>query len=172
MKRRFWNAEGGALVEIALASPLMLLMMLGAFELGRVAHHAIEVENAARAGASYGSNNPGSSTDTPTITQAAKNDAPDLANLSATPGSACVCETLTIASGSATFNPSSGTLPCTNAVITTCNAVSPTTAQFAIRYVSVSSQSTVTAVFHVGAAGSLPSSYNTNGYSFMRVLPN
>lgn len=169
MKTWFRNAEGGALVEVALASPLMLLMMLGAFELGRVAHHAIEVENAARAGASYGSNNPGSSADTATITQAAKNDAPDLSNLVATPGSACVCETLTMATGSATFNPTSGTLPCTNSAITTCNAVTSTTAQIAIRYVSVSSQSTVSAVYNVG---SLPNSYNTNGYSFMRVLPN
>lgn len=169
MKLKFWDTQGGALVEVALASPLMVLMMLGAFELGRVAHHSVEVANAARAGASYGANNPGSSADTATIIQAAKNDAPDLANLSATPGSACICETLNTTSGTATFNPTSGTLPCSNSAITSCNAVTSTTAQIAIRYVSISSQSTVNSVFHVG---SLPASYDTNGYSFMRVLPN
>lgn len=170
MKRRFCETDGGALVEVALASPLVVLLMLGAFELGRVAHHAVEVANAARAGASYGANNPGSSTDTATIIQAAKNDAPDLANLTATPGSACVCETLNTTSGTATFNPASGTLPCSNAAITSCNVVTSTTAQIAIRYVSISSQATVNSIFQMGSY--LPASYNTNGYSFMRVLPN
>ena len=169
MKHKFRDTQGGALVEVALVSPLMLLMMLGAFELGRVAHHSIEVENAARAGASYGANSPGASTDTATITQAAKNDAPDIANLSATPGAACVCETLNTSSGAATFNPNSGTLPCTNAAITTCNAVTATSVQIAIRYVSISSQATVNSVFQYG---SLPTTFNTNGFSFMRVLPN
>lgn len=169
MKSRFWDTQGGAIVEVALASPLMVLMMLGAFELGRVAHHAIEVENAARAGASYGSNNSGSSTDFPNIIQAAKNDAPDLTNLSATPGSACVCETLDTSTGNATFYPTSGTVVCSDPLIKSCNAESATSVQIGIRYVSVSSQATVNSVFHVG---SLPTSYNANGYSFMRVLPN
>lgn len=169
MKSRFWDTQGGALVEVALASPLMLLMMVGAFELGRVAHHAIEVENAARAGASYGANGPGNAITSATIVQAAKNDAPDLANISASSTSACVCETLNTSSGTATFNPSSGTLPCTNATITSCTAETATSVQIAITYVSVSSQATVNSVFKVG---SLPASYNTNGFSFMRVLPN
>jgi Flp pilus assembly protein TadG len=46
--------EGSALVELGLVAPLLLLLVLGAAELGRVAWAAIEVTNAAHAGVQYG----------------------------------------------------------------------------------------------------------------------
>jgi len=165
MKRFFSDTQGGALVEVALSAPLMVVMMVGAFELGRLAHHSIEVENAARAGSSYGSMNTKNATiNSATIIQAAQNDAPDLANLTVQTNSTCVCETLNTSSGTATFNPSSGTVACTNAVITSCTAESATSVQIAISYVRVTSTSNVSSVF--------PGAVSLNGYSLMRVLPN
>jgi Flp pilus assembly protein TadG len=168
MKSRFFDTHGGALVEVALSAPLLVLMTLGAFELGRVAHFAIEVENAARAGASYGSVNIGNANSV-TVTQAAKNDAPDLGTLTATPGSTCVCETLNTSTNTATFYPTSGTVSCSDSHITGCTAESSTSVQIAVSYVTVSTQATLNSVFHVGP---LPASYTVHGFSVLRVLPN
>ena len=59
MKLNFRDNGGAALVELALTTPLFLIMILGETELGRMAYYGIEVENAARAGASYGAVNMG-----------------------------------------------------------------------------------------------------------------
>jgi len=175
MKRQFHDNSGSALVEVALAAPLFLLLVTGAFELGRVAHFAIEVENAARAGASYGSqpnNVPGAGAPTDAnslaIIQAAQNDAPDLGNLTVTPGTACVCETLTTGSAP-TYSPSSGTVSCTDPTIVACTGSSSTVTYRSVTYVTVSTQATITPIFNVRA---LPVSYTLTGYSEMRVLPN
>lgn len=168
MKRRFNDNSGSALVEVALASPLFLLMILGGFELGRVAHFAIEVQNAARAGAAYGSES-GNATATTSITQAAENDAPDL-TLTATPGTGCVCETLTTGSNP-TFSPTSGTVACNDTSVTppNCSGSSGTVTYRVVSYVTVSTQATINPIFGVSA---LPGSYTLHGYSQMRVLPN
>lgn len=169
MKLRFSDDEGGALVEVALVASFILLpMMLGAFELGRVAHYAVEVQNAARAGASYGAENV-SNAGSATVTQAAKNDAPDLSSLAVTPGSACVCETLTTATNTPSYNPTSGTTSCSSSIITSCTTANGTTTQYVINYVTVSTQATINPIFNVKG---LPGSYTLNGYSALRVLPN
>jgi len=51
------NELGGALVETALTAPLLVFMLLGMVEFGRVAYIAIQTSNAARAAVSYGSQN-------------------------------------------------------------------------------------------------------------------
>lgn len=167
MKFQFRDNSGSALAEVALASPLFILMIMGSFELGRVAHFAIEVQNAARAGAAYGSE-AGNAAATAAITQAAQNDAQDLAGLSATPGTGCVCETLTTGS-SPTYSPSSGTVACNDPSITSCKGGSSTVTYQTVSYVTVSTQATINPVFNVKA---LPGSYTLHGYSQMRVLPN
>ncbi len=45
---------GSALVEAALTAPLLILMLLGATEFGRVAYMSIQVSNAAKAAVQYG----------------------------------------------------------------------------------------------------------------------
>ena len=70
--------RGAALVELALVAPTLLLLVLGAVELGRAYFVNLEVVNAAHAGAEYGSLNP---TDTAGITTAATQSAPNLPNL-------------------------------------------------------------------------------------------
>jgi Flp pilus assembly protein TadG len=68
--------SGQSLVEVALLTPMLLLLLMGIIELGRYAYLAILVGNAARAGAAYGAQNQ-ITADDPTgtnITAAACND--------------------------------------------------------------------------------------------------
>ena len=48
---RFVSNSGTALVEAAIVSPLLLLLVFGAGDFGRVMYYGITLENAARAGA-------------------------------------------------------------------------------------------------------------------------
>jgi Flp pilus assembly protein TadG len=83
------NNHGAALVELALVTPLLLLLFAGAIDFGGAYFVELEVANAAHAGAEYGSQNP---TDTAGITAAAEQSAPNLANLTvAAPAWGCEC---------------------------------------------------------------------------------
>lgn len=53
--------HGASLVELAMVTPLLLLITFGAVDFGRWYFVGLEVANAAHAGAEYGSQNPGSS---------------------------------------------------------------------------------------------------------------
>ena len=170
MKFSFRDSRGAALVELALVTPLFLLLIMGSAEVGRVAYYAIEVENAARAGASFGAVNIGNANLTSSVQQASKNDAPDVSNLIVvTQGSACVCETLNTSTNSPTFSPASGTTSCTSATITSCTAESSASIQSVIEYVTVSTQADIDPLIYVPG---LPSSYNLTGYSALRILSN
>ena len=84
--------EGQALVELALTVPLLILLLLGAAELARVAYTAIELTSAAKAGAQYAAQGPGYlSNQNGMITAAAQADAPYLTGMTVTPttGSSC-----------------------------------------------------------------------------------
>lgn len=159
------------MVELALISPLFVLLMFGSIELGRIAYYAIEIQNAARAGASYGSVNIGNATTViSNIQQAAKNDAPDISNLVVvSPGTTCVCETIDTATGTPTFNPSSGTTSCSSSTITSCTVVSAASIQSVVGYVTVSTQASISPIVRIP---SLPSTYTLNGYSALRILQN
>jgi len=52
------RARGQSLVEFALVLPLLILILLGVFDLGRAFNAYIVITNAAREGAYYGSLNP------------------------------------------------------------------------------------------------------------------
>lgn len=69
---------GGALIETALALPLLSLLLLGASEFGLVDYEAIEVTNAAKAGVQYGAQSAARSGDTGGIQNAATLDAPNI----------------------------------------------------------------------------------------------
>lgn len=167
MKGQFRDSRGQAIVELAVVTPLFLVMILGAFEIGRMAYYGIEVENAARAGASYGGLNLGDAT-SGNVTQAAKNDAPNVPNLAVTSGLACVCETIS-SSNTTSFSPSSGTISCTDPSITSCTAESSASVQSVVSYVTVSTQATVPLLFRV--PGVTPT-YTLYGYSALRILAN
>lgn len=166
----FRDNRGAALVELALITPLFLTLMMGSVELGRVAYYAIEVENAARAGASFGAVNIQNANLTDSVKQASKNDAPDVSNLIVvTQGSACVCETMNTSSNSPSFSPSSGTISCQSVTIDDCNVESSTSLDSVIQYVTVSTSANVDPLVHIPG---LPTTYPLTGYSAMRILPN
>ena len=54
-KDRLSNRRGGALLELAVAIPMLILIAIGVIDYGRVYTTAITVSNAARAGAEFGS---------------------------------------------------------------------------------------------------------------------
>jgi Flp pilus assembly protein TadG len=66
--------SGQALVELALALPILLILALGVIELGRYSYISILVGNAAHAGAVYGSQTTAASADTAGIKNAAYYD--------------------------------------------------------------------------------------------------
>ena len=63
--RRAPHARGQALVELAIIAPLLIFIVLGAIDFGRVLFSWIEVMNASREGTAYAIVNP---TDTSGIT--------------------------------------------------------------------------------------------------------
>ena len=95
------NESGQALIETAIASSLLILLLLGAVELGRMAYAAIEVSNAARAAAQYGAMNGGAflttdstGLDATGMLNAAQADAGNLGTLvqwNGTPTYTCSC---------------------------------------------------------------------------------
>jgi Flp pilus assembly protein TadG len=117
------NDAGQALVETALIFPVLIALLIGAAEFACVAYAAIEVSNAARAGAQYGAQSGSTASDTTGIATAASADAANLTGLTTASSYACACsdgssstcantdcanshieETLTV-NTQATFNP-------------------------------------------------------------------
>lgn len=88
--------EGQALVETAISMSLLVVMMLGAVEFGRLAFAALEVNNAAKAAAQYGSQSHATALDRAGMLQAAQNEfvtpsAVQLLSPTATSGYSCSC---------------------------------------------------------------------------------
>jgi Flp pilus assembly protein TadG len=80
---------GASLVELAITLPLLLLLLMGVVDFGRCFYLAVEVVGAAQAGVEYGMQNP---TDTTGMSNAAKDDAPNVPNLTvAAPTYGCEC---------------------------------------------------------------------------------
>ena len=65
-------------MEVALLLPLLLLLAMGVVDFGQLFHLAIEVSNAARAGAQYGYQSSATQVDTPGMIAAAEDDAGDV----------------------------------------------------------------------------------------------
>jgi Flp pilus assembly protein TadG len=68
--------RGGSFIEVAVMLPIFLVLLLGIIDFARAYYLAIEVSNAARAGAQYGYQNSTTMKDTTGIRNAAGNDAP------------------------------------------------------------------------------------------------
>jgi Flp pilus assembly protein TadG len=83
--------RGQALVELSVAVTLLVLLLLGAVEFGSMAYQAIELSDAAMAGAQYGTQNTTTVADTNGISTAASNDAPNLTGLQTTSSYGCIC---------------------------------------------------------------------------------
>jgi Flp pilus assembly protein TadG len=175
LKKRLRDATGGALVEVALTAPIFILLVGGAAELARVAYYAVEVQNAAHAGALYGSLNVANAFGSASnIETAAQDDATNITiTFPSAPTQECVCETLGSPPTYSSANGSSSDAPgsCTDKSITGCTANN----QDVVEYVVVQTQGTVPAMFPMKFKAwgiGLPTSYTLNGLSMMRVLQN
>jgi Flp pilus assembly protein TadG len=137
---------GGSLVETALTSPVLIILLLGPVELARVAYTGIEVTNAARAGVAYGSQNGGTASDTPGITWAATHDAANVSGLSVSSVSlSYVCSDGSASTGANT--------DCSNSHIE--------------ETVTVKTQATVDPLIHLPG---LPTSYTLHGQAVQKCL--
>lgn len=102
------DERGASLVELAFVLPLFPLLLFGAIDFARAFYLSVEVAGAAQAAALYGTQNP---TDTTGMQNAAKDDAPNVPNLSAgtpTYGTECPDGSLYTA-GTSTMPTCSGT---------------------------------------------------------------
>jgi Flp pilus assembly protein TadG len=143
---------GQALLEMALVMPLFALLLVGAAELARVAFAAIEVANAARAGAQYGAQSPFYSQDTTGITNAAENDANDIyaikpTNFSVTSAISYICS-----DGTATVSSPPS-----------CSSSTATVEQI----LTVNTQGTFDPLFHIQG---MASSFTLRGQAIQKVL--
>jgi Flp pilus assembly protein TadG len=137
--------KGQAILELALMLPVLLLLAVGIIEFGRLAYFAIEVSNAARAGAQYGTQSLALASDSADITDAAQNDAPDIGtNLNVTPVASCGC-TATAAIG--------GTCPGSG-----CS--------YPLVYLTVTTQYDLSTIFHYPG---IPRTFSLTGTSVMPV---
>jgi Flp pilus assembly protein TadG len=80
------------MLELALSATLLLTVLTGVLELGRVFYVAAEVANAARAGVQWASINPGHPNNLTAIQTAAVNDAVNITSLTATASEFCQCD--------------------------------------------------------------------------------
>lgn len=109
------NDSGSALVELAVALPLLVLILAATIDFSRVFHIAIALTDAARAGAQYGAASAGNSQNTATM-QSTAQAATNVTGISAAASRICRCAT-----DSGSFSDTSGTLnDCTTAEATAC----------------------------------------------------
>jgi Flp pilus assembly protein TadG len=89
-----WVSRGQSYVELALALPVLAIILVVAVDFGRLFYTYLEVINAARAGAQYGANSVITAADASGMTTAAKQDGVNVPNLTVSV-SQCTCGTAT-----------------------------------------------------------------------------
>lgn len=145
MRRAFPRANSGqALVELAVTMPILVILLLGAAEFGRLAYAAIETSNAARAGVQYGAQNHVTASDFGGMQVAALDDGPNVPGLTATAVHFCGC---------ADGTPS------------TC-ATGDCAGSRMLEYVQVNTSTTFDPLIYCPG---LPTTYTLNGQAVMRV---
>ncbi len=147
--------NGQAFVELALVLPMLILLIVGGVELGRLAYADIEISNAARAGVAYAMQSHAFASDNPGIKDAAKQDAPNILGLVVDDAMlACYCETsagVTTAKDCTTINTGAGSCPSPSVIV---------------EYVQVNTSALVDTAFHFPG---IPNSVTLRGTAIMRV---
>jgi Flp pilus assembly protein TadG len=139
------SEAGASLLETALLVPMLSLLFLAVIDVGRLAYMSIEVSNAARAGASYGSQSHITAVNSTGMVQAAKYDAPDISGLTPVATHFCTCSN------------ASGHVTC---------ALSSCPSARLLVYVQVSTSATFTPWFPFTGS---PGSWSLSGSSTMRA---
>jgi Flp pilus assembly protein TadG len=85
------DERGGAVVELALAAPLLLLLAVGTLDFGRVFFETTAVAQAARSGAQYGVQSIEKSGDIPGMIAAAESAADDAGTVNVAAERICTC---------------------------------------------------------------------------------
>jgi Flp pilus assembly protein TadG len=91
MRRLVKSDSGQAIVEVALVAPLLLLLALGAIDVGRFAQFDARLASSARAGAQYGSQNLVTAADTAGMSAAGTNDVQNQTGITVAGTSFCKC---------------------------------------------------------------------------------
>lgn len=151
------SQAGGALVEFAITIPLLMLLLVGLIEIGRVTYFGIEVANAARAGAQYGALSYPNSTGG-NMQVAAQNDGRNsIANLQATAHYVCAC-----------WNSSSGRMTPAAPSVAACS-VPCSTGGHVVSYAQVSVSGTMYPLLDYGFLG-LPNHWVVTRLATIRVV--
>lgn len=87
------SARGAALVEVAVALPLLVLVVVGTMDFARVFYMSIELSNGARAGAQYGGRNVAQSSETANMESTATGAAANVGGVTASASRLCQCAT-------------------------------------------------------------------------------
>jgi Flp pilus assembly protein TadG len=145
---RFKTGKGGesgqALIELALSMPLLLLLLLGAAEFGRLAYISIELVDAAKAAAQYGSQNVTTMVDTNAMSLVARQSAPYAYNY-------CTNFTTTTVQPPKCTCMTSGTPNPTTPTTTACTAAC---AGYIVRVLQVTTSASCNPIFHaIGFSG-------------------
>ena len=151
------SESGNALVELAITLPLFVLLILGAGEIANLAWASVEINNAARAGAAYGSVSRANSapSNLGNIQLAAQNEAPKLITSLSQVTSTQLC---TCVGASASSSP----ITCDQNALTSCPP--PSIIQVAVQ---VNTQAAVSPLIHYPG---LPGTYTVRAQATMRVL--
>jgi len=149
------SESGNSLIELAVTLPLFALLILGTAELANLGWASVQINNAARAGASYGSLSRANAANNPNIGIAAQNEAPKLITAPSTQVTStqlCYC-----VSGGA-----SNSITCDANALSACP---PATGTIQVA-VQVTAQAPVTPIVHYPG---LPSLYTVRAKATMGV---
>lgn len=91
MRNLMRTDAGSALVEMLLIAPVLLILLIGLIEVGRIDDFAIRVGNAARAGVQFGAQNEATAGDTQGMQNAANTDAQNSSITSVAVPTYCKC---------------------------------------------------------------------------------
>lgn len=149
------SQSGQGMLELALCLPVFALIILGAAEIANIAWASVQLNNAAHAGAQFGSQSRANAADVTDIEQASKNESPRLTLAFPTaPAQACSC-----------IDPSTGN---TGVGSTGCQTLVECPSPFIIfDNVTVNTQAVVPTLIHYPG---LPSSYTLNATATMGVI--
>jgi Flp pilus assembly protein TadG len=151
------SEAGAALVEFAIAVPLLLLLLVGLVEIGRLTYFGIQVANAARAGAQYGALAYPDTNQTNMQIAAGNDGQNDIANLTTTAQYVCAC-----------WNPALGTMTPAAPTVAACS-VACSTGGHIVSYAQVSVSGTIYPLFNYRALG-LPDRWTVTRVATMRVM--
>jgi Flp pilus assembly protein TadG len=146
-----------ALVEFALVLPVLIMLLIGIVEVGRLAYYNILVGNAAYAGALYGSQNRETAQENANIIAAALKDGQNIPQLQVSPAPTQICQCYNAATGSAS------SLSCSLNGSTCASGSHP------IMYVEVTATATVNTLFNYSALG-IPNPWTITRTARLRVI--